>query len=121
MGVREDISPFSFLDRDNGQIVGVEVDLVEAIARKLGVTLKLVPVTASGRIEALYDGKVDLVAAAFTKTPDRAKVVDFSLTYFRTRQRVLAAGAFPFLPPSWLRKGQTPAGRGSHSRYGDGG
>lgn len=90
VGVRENIPPFGFLDRDKNRIVGVEVDLAEAIAKKLGVTLKLVPVTAAGRIEALHDGEVDLVAAAFTKTPDRAKVVDFSLVYFRTRQRVLA-------------------------------
>jgi len=90
VGVRETTPPFSFLDRDKGKIVGVEVDLVEAIAKKLGVTLKLVPVTAAERIEALHDGKVDLVAASFSKTPDRAKVVDFSSTYFKTKQRVLA-------------------------------
>ena len=90
VGVRENIPPFSFRDLDSGGIVGVEVDLAEAIAKKLGLPLKLVPVTAAERVEALLDGKVDLVAAAFTRTPDRAKVVDFSLTYFRTRQRVLA-------------------------------
>ncbi|MFA6148129.1 MAG: transporter substrate-binding domain-containing protein [bacterium] len=90
VGVRENIPPFSFRDPDTGRLAGVEVELAEEIAKKLGLPLKLVPVTADGRIEALHDGKVDLVAAAFTKTPDRAKVVDFSLTYFRTRQRVLA-------------------------------
>ncbi|HEX9205440.1 MAG TPA: transporter substrate-binding domain-containing protein, partial [Candidatus Deferrimicrobiaceae bacterium] len=42
------------------------------------------------RVEALHEGKVDLVAASFSKTPDRAKLVDFSQTYFTTRQRILA-------------------------------
>ena len=90
VGVRDASPPFSYLDKDKGQIVGVEVDLVEAIAKKLAVPLKLVPVSAAERAEALHDGKVDLIAATYTKTPDRAKIVDFSLTYFKAKQRVLA-------------------------------
>jgi hypothetical protein len=42
------------------------------------------------RVEAVREGKVDLVAASFSKTPERAKLVDFSLTYFNARQRVFA-------------------------------
>ena len=47
---------------------------VEAIAKAIGVPAKLVPITAAERIEALNEGKVDLVAASFSKTPDRAKL-----------------------------------------------
>jgi len=90
VGVRDASPPFSFLDRDKGQIVGVEVDLAEAIAKKLGVTLKLVAVTAAERAEALHDGKVDLIAATYSVTPDRAKIVNFGLTYFKAKQRILA-------------------------------
>jgi polar amino acid transport system substrate-binding protein len=90
VGVRDATPPMSFLDRDKGQIVGIEIDLVEAIAKAIGVPAKLVPITAAERVEALNEGKVDLVAASFSKTPDRAKLVDFSLTYFLSRQRVLA-------------------------------
>ena len=90
VGVRENTPPMSFLDKDKGQIVGIEIDLVEAIAKKVGVPLKLVPITAAERVEALQEGKADLVAASFSKTPDRAKLVDFSLTYFKAKQRVFA-------------------------------
>jgi polar amino acid transport system substrate-binding protein len=90
VGVRDATPPMSFLDREKGEIAGVEIDLVAAVARKIGVPLKLVPVAADGRVEALQGGKVDLVAASFSKTPDREKLVDFSLTYFTTRQRILA-------------------------------
>jgi len=90
VGVRDASPPFSFLDKDKNQIVGIEVDLVEQIAKKLGLPLKLVPVSAAERAEALHDGKVDLIAATYSKTPDRAKIVDFSLTYFKAKQRILA-------------------------------
>jgi len=90
VGVRDSFPPFGYMDRTKGEIVGIDVDLAAAIARNLGVTLKVIPVAPSERVPSLLDGKVDLVAAAMSKTPDRAKLVDFSLTYFTTRQRILA-------------------------------
>lgn len=90
VGVRDAFPPFGYMDRTKGEIAGVDVDLAAAIARKLGVPLKVIPVNPAERVPSLLDGKVDLVAAAMSKTPDRAKLVDFSLTYFTTRQRVLA-------------------------------
>jgi len=90
VGVRDATPPMSFLDPEKGEIVGVEVDLAKEVAGKIGTPLKLVPVTADERLDALRSGKVDMVAASFSKTPEREKVVDFSLTYFTTRQRVLA-------------------------------
>jgi polar amino acid transport system substrate-binding protein len=90
VGVKESVPPFGYMDRTKGEIVGIDVDLAAAIARKLGVPLKLLPVTPAERVPSLLDGKVDLVAAAMSKTPDRAKLVDFSLTYFMTSQRILA-------------------------------
>ena len=90
VGVREDTPPMSFLDKEKGRIAGIEIDLAEAIAKKVGVPLQLVPIAAAERVEVLQKGKADLVAASFSKTPDREKLVDFSLTYFKARQRVLA-------------------------------
>lgn len=90
VGVKDAFPPFGYVDRTKGEIVGIDVDLAAAIARKLGVPLKVIPVTSPERVPSLLDGKVDLLAAAMSKTPDRAKLVDFSLTYFTTRQRVLA-------------------------------
>jgi polar amino acid transport system substrate-binding protein len=90
VGVEDAFPPFGYMDRTKGEIVGIDVDLAAAIARKLGVPLKIIPVAPSERVPLLLDGKIDLVAAAMSKTPDRAKLVDFSHTYFSTRQRVLA-------------------------------
>jgi len=89
-GVNEASPPFGFLDREKGEIVGIEPDLAAAIAKKLGVKLKFLPVTSAERIPALLDGKVDIVAATMSKNPDRARLVDFSLTYFKTAERLLA-------------------------------
>ncbi len=89
-GVKNDAPPFGFRDPATGEIVGLEVDLVRAVAKKLKVKLALRPVSSVNRIPDLIDGKVDIVAATMIKTADRAKVVDFSNDYFRVSQRILA-------------------------------
>lgn len=89
-GVRSDTPPFGFVDPVSGEVVGIDVDLARAVAQRLGVPLKVRIVTPQTWIPYLLNGDVDLVAATVTRNPDRARLVDFSLAYFRTSQRILA-------------------------------
>lgn len=89
-GVRDDAPPFGFIDKDSGDLVGIDVDLAREIANRLGVRLKLRTVTAAGWIPELLNGNVDLVAATVSSSPEREKLVDFSTVYFTTTQRVIA-------------------------------
>lgn len=90
VGVRDDVPPFGFIDRDTGETVGIDIDLATAVAKRIGVKIRLRPVTAQGWIPELLNGNVDLVAATVSANPDREKLVDFSLPYFQSTQRVLA-------------------------------
>ncbi len=89
-GVKSASPPFGFVNRDTGEFAGYDVDFVKAIAARLGVKPVFVPVTTANRIPQLLDGGIDIIAATMTKTPNRAKVVDFSDTYFVASQKVLA-------------------------------
>lgn len=87
------LRPFSFEDSD-GERVGFEVDLVREFARRWlndPDAVELMPVPTAQRIPKLLAGEADIVAAALTKTPERAEQVDFSLTYFQDGQRLLVA------------------------------
>lgn len=88
-GVKDSIPPFGFIDPSTRGIVGYDIDFAAAIAKALGVKLQTVPVTTATRIPELMQGKIDLIAATMTNTPDRAQQIDFSLTYFVTGQKVL--------------------------------
>ncbi len=93
-GVMNSVPPFGFVDKA-GEIVGFDVDYVKAFADKLGVKLKLVPVTPKDRIPELLAGDIDIIAAMMVKNPDRERLLDFSDTYFLTGQKFLAKkGAF---------------------------
>jgi polar amino acid transport system substrate-binding protein len=75
VGTKSDYRPFGFLD-PSGKIVGFEPDLAADIARRLGVKLELVPVVASNRIQFLQQGKIDIMIATMSDTPERRKIVD---------------------------------------------
>ena len=71
---------------------------MNAIAKKLGVKVELKPVTSESRIPQLIAGEIDIIAATMTRTPARAKEIDFSCTYFFSGQRFLAGkGSIKFL------------------------
>ena len=75
VGVKADYQPFGFRDR-SGAIVGFEADLAADAAKKLGAELQLIPVTATNRIEFLRKGKIDLIIATMTDTPERGRAVE---------------------------------------------
>lgn len=83
--------PFGFLDGKTKKIAGLDVEYAEAIARKIGVKLELVPTNPANRIPLLVSGKADIVAANFTITEERAKQIDFSQPYFATGARFIAS------------------------------
>ena len=81
--------PFGFLDAKTHQIVGLDVDVAQAIAKKIGVKVELVPTNPANRIPLLVSGKADIVAANFTITDDRKKQIDFSDAYFASGQQFI--------------------------------
>jgi len=71
IAVFSDKKPFGYVD-ENGEYQGYDVYFGNRIAKDLGVKVKYVPVEAAARVEVLATGKVDLVLANFTVTPERA-------------------------------------------------
>jgi polar amino acid transport system substrate-binding protein len=90
VGTKADYRPFGFLD-PSGKIVGFEPDLAADVAKRLGVTLELVPVVASNRIQFLQQGKIDMMIATTSDTPERRKIVDIvDPNYYGSGTNVLA-------------------------------
>jgi ABC-type amino acid transport substrate-binding protein len=72
--------PFGFID--NGKQVGLDIDLGNEIARRMGVKVTFQNVDFRGIIAALTSGRVDTLITAMTSTPDREKAMLFSEPYF---------------------------------------
>jgi polar amino acid transport system substrate-binding protein len=89
VGVLGTDEPNSFVDPKTREIVGYEVDLANAIARKIGVKATFKQIAVAARIPELQQGRVDLLAASLTHNKERESQIDFSLTTFVTGQKVI--------------------------------
>jgi polar amino acid transport system substrate-binding protein len=74
--------PFQF--KQGSKVVGFDVDLIDLVAKKLGVTQAIVDIDfdAIKSGTALNSGKCDVAAAGMTILPERQKNLDFSSPYF---------------------------------------
>ncbi len=74
VGVKTDYPPWGTRD-SSGAIVGMEPEMAADVAKRLGVKLELVPVVSSNRMQFLQQGKIDLMIATMSDTPERRKAV----------------------------------------------
>ena len=89
VGVSDTTPPFSFKKPGESTVVGYDLDIVHAVAKRLGATVETVSVSSAERIPMLKDGKLDFVATSMTHTPERLKEIDFSYIYFVTPHAVI--------------------------------
>jgi polar amino acid transport system substrate-binding protein len=78
VGVNPNYPPAALYNNKN-QLAGFDVDVSNEIAKMLGVKLHLVVVDPTSRITFLTSDKIDYVMAGMTRTPERAKVIDFTV------------------------------------------
>ena len=86
--------PFGMTD-DKLQPYGSDVNTARMLAKDLGVELEIVQVTGPNRVPYLLTNKVDMVIASFSITPERAKVVAFSIPYSASESVVAASASSP--------------------------
>jgi polar amino acid transport system substrate-binding protein len=81
--------PFQF--EQGGEIVGFDVDMIDLVAKELGVTQAIIDTPFEGiqSGEDLNARKCDIAAAAMTITPERAEKIAFSDPYFDANQALL--------------------------------
>ncbi|WP_295856994.1 transporter substrate-binding domain-containing protein [uncultured Oscillibacter sp.] len=89
IGVFSDKNPFGYVD-ENGEYQGYDVYFADRLAKDLGVEVNYVSTEAANRIEYLQTGKVDVILANFTVTPQRAEEVDFALPYMNVALGVVS-------------------------------
>ena len=72
--------PFAMKD-DKLNLIGSDVETAQLLAKDLGVELEIVPTTLANRVPFVQTGKADVVISAFSITPERAKVIDFTVPF----------------------------------------
>lgn len=88
-GVLGTDEPNSFIDPKTRQLVGYEIDIATAVAKKLGVKPVFKQMAVAARIPELQQGHVDILAATLTHNKEREAQVDFALTHFVTGSKIM--------------------------------
>jgi polar amino acid transport system substrate-binding protein len=91
IGVNLSGLPFGTYEPGTQHPVGFAVDLANDIGHKLGVATEVVPVVAANRALFLQQGKVDLLIANMTVTPERAAQLDYVPTPYEQLGGALVA------------------------------
>lgn len=87
MATNATFPPYEYYDGDD--IVGIDVEIAQAIADKLGLELKVDDMEFNSIINAIQQGKADVALAGMTVTPEREVNVNFSETYATGIQSII--------------------------------
>ena len=83
VGVRSDIVGFSLLNDKTGKYYGMEIDLTEEMAKRIGYDeVEYTTVMPDNRKEMLLEGKVDALVACYSIADSRLENFDFSPAYY---------------------------------------
>jgi polar amino acid transport system substrate-binding protein len=80
IAIPTDFPPYGSVSTDM-KPQGLDIDVANYVAAKLGVKAELVPVTTANRIPYLQTRKADLVISTLGKNAEREKVIDFTIAY----------------------------------------
>jgi len=92
-GVYADVVPFSYPDPKTRALVGMDVDLCNALAKEMGLKPTLKPLSVEARISEVKMGRVDLVIANLAYTKTRGEQIEFSNAYYITKEVLLVKKA----------------------------
>ncbi|MDX8045210.1 basic amino acid ABC transporter substrate-binding protein [Gracilibacillus sp. S3-1-1] len=79
--------PFSYLDK--GEIVGFDIDLLDAVMKEAGYEYKLDNVSWDSMLLSVEEGNADLAIAGITVNEDRKQSYDFSSPYFESTHKIV--------------------------------
>lgn len=91
MGTNAEFPPFESKEGDG--FVGIDVELMETIANRLGLEFQIVDMAFESLTESF--GAIDVIAAGFTVDPDREQTCDFTQPYFNASQTVIVTPDSP--------------------------
>ena len=87
VGTSADNPPYELLE--NNTVIGIDIDVIEAIAKEMGKTLVIKNLDFPALLPALISKDVDMLIAGLSRTPEREKHTDFSSVYYTSQMSLI--------------------------------
>ncbi|MCL2151488.1 MAG: transporter substrate-binding domain-containing protein [Oscillospiraceae bacterium] len=93
MATNADFPPYEFYQ--DGKIVGIDAEIAEAIAKKLGMELSIEDIDFDSVVMSIETGKYNMAMAGLTVTEDRMEQVNFTTSYAKGVQAIIVPDGSP--------------------------
>src|SRR5512140_1739580 len=93
VGTSADYPPFESVD-SSGNKIGFDIELMNEVAKRLGVKVEWVDMPFDSLIAAVQEGKIDASISAFNYSEERDKMIDFSDAYYTSEDSFTVADGF---------------------------
>lgn len=87
MATSADFPPYEYYEND--EIVGIDIDIMNAVCEKIGMTLEPQDMPFDSVIGAVQSGKNDIGMSGITITEDRKNMINFTIPYTSTAQSII--------------------------------
>ncbi|MDE7432275.1 MAG: transporter substrate-binding domain-containing protein [Lachnospiraceae bacterium] len=87
MATNAEFPPYEYIE--GGKVIGIDVDMAQAVADKLGMELSVDNIEFDAIITAVTTGKADIGVAGMTVTEDRLENVNFTDSYTTAKQVII--------------------------------
>ncbi len=87
MATNAEFPPFEYLE--NGKVVGADVEIAQAIAKKLGKELEITNIDFDAALTGAATGKYDVAVAGITASDERKKNMGFTDNYYKASQAII--------------------------------
>ena len=101
-------APFEYYTNGaDGDVTGIDVDILNGIAKEIGLTTDYIKTPFDGIFAALAAGSCDMIASSVSITDERKQANDFSHGYFKIQQTILVRSGDAALNDLPALKGKT--------------
>ena len=114
-GTFADVPPFAAPDPKTRQMVGFDVDMCNALAKHLGLTPIITPLSVEARVPEVQMGRVDVTIANLAYTTSRANQIAFSDPYYVAKEMLAVKASSDATTPEDLKGKRLSAAKGSTS------
>lgn len=89
VGTEPTFAPFGFVDDKTSEVVGFDIDVINAIGKSEGIKVVIDSMQFDGLIPSILSNSIDAAISGMTKNPEREKMVLFSDPYYVAGQDLM--------------------------------
>lgn len=91
LAINATFPPFESIAESTEEYVGIDIDIANYIAEKLGVEMEIQDMQFSALVPTLQSGRADLIISGISPTEERLEVLDFSDSYYYPMNAIICA------------------------------